>query len=101
KANLWKAVGLGAMAGLLTLVIGAVAAFFLMPPRDRPEDKVPIPAHVFKGSAGPLWSMAISSDGKTLATGNDDGTVKLWDIAAERVEGTLNAHKGPVWTLAL
>ena len=100
-ANLGKAIAIGTAAGLLTLLIGAVAAFFLWPHRDRPEDKIPVPLHVFKGNAGPLWSMAISKDGKTLATGNDDGTVKLWDIAAERVNWTLNAHKAPVWTLAL
>ncbi len=99
-ANLGKAIALGMAAGLLTLLIGAVAAYFLWPHRERPEDKIPVPVHVFKGN-GPLWSLAISKDGKTLATGNDDGTVKLWDIAAERVDSTLNAHNGPVWTLAL
>ncbi len=100
-ANLWKAIALGTAAGFLTLALGGVAAFFFWPPHDRPEDKIPAPLHVFKGNAGPLWSLAISKDGKTLATGNDDGTVKLWDIEAERVNATLNAHKAPVWTIAL
>jgi eukaryotic-like serine/threonine-protein kinase len=100
-ANLWKSIALGTLAGLLTLMLGAVAVFFLLPHRDRPEETVPAPLHVFKGNAGPLWSLAISKDGKNLAMGTDDGTVKFWDIAAEKVDWTLNAHKGTIWSLAL
>jgi eukaryotic-like serine/threonine-protein kinase len=101
-ANLWKSIALGTAAGLFTLLVGGVAAFFLWSPHERPEDKIPVPVHVFKGNGGPLWSLDISKDGKTLATGNDDGTVNLWDIAAERVDSTLTARaKMPVWTLAL
>ncbi len=100
-ANLWRSIAVGSAAGLLTLMLGAVAAFFLLPRRDTPEDKIPAAVHVFKGNAGPLWSLAISKDGKNLAMGNDDGTVKFWDIAAEKVLWTLNAHKTPIWTLAL
>jgi WD40 repeat protein len=96
-ANLWKAITLGTAAGLFTLMLGAIAAYFLLPR----EEKVPTPAHVFKGNAGPIWSLAISKDGKNLALGADDGTVKFWDIAAERVVWTLNAHQTPIWTMAL
>jgi serine/threonine protein kinase len=100
-ANLWKAILLGTGAGLLTFALGAAALFFVLPPRDRAQEQVPTPVHLFKGIARPLWSLAISKDGKNLAMGNDDGTVKFWDIAAEKVVWTLNAHKGPIWTLAL
>ncbi len=97
-AALWKAITLGTAAGLLTLVLGGLAAFFLWPGR---EEKIPKPAHVFKGNAGPIWSVAISKDGKHLAMGNDNGTVTYWDIAAWKVLWTRDAHKGPVWALAL
>lgn len=100
-ANLGKAIVLGTAAGLLTLALGAGAVFLLLPPRDRPEEKVPAPLHLFKGTAGPLWSLAVSHDGQNLALGADDGTVKFWDVAADRVLWTLTAHKAPVWTLAL
>ena len=96
-ANLWKAITLGTAAGLFTLMLGAIAAYFLLPR----EEKVPTPAHVFKGNAGPIWSLAISKDGKNLALGANDGTVKFWDIAAERVVWTLNAHQAPIWAMAL
>jgi WD40 repeat protein len=99
-ANLARAIAVGTAAGLLTLLLGAVAAFFFWPRGDRPEEKIPAPLHVYKGT-GPLWSLALSNDGKYLALGYDEGTVKFWDIAGEKVLWTQNAHKTPVWTLAL
>jgi eukaryotic-like serine/threonine-protein kinase len=97
----WKAITLGMAAGLLTLTLGAVGAYFLWPRGDRPEDRIPPTAHVLKGNSGTLWSLAVSKDGKHLAMGTDDGKVKFWDIAAENVAWTLNAHKGAIWALAL
>jgi WD40 repeat protein len=47
----------------------------------RSDQKVGIPIS-FLG--GPLDSMVFSPDGKTLATGNADGEVRLWDVAIIR-----------------
>jgi serine/threonine protein kinase len=99
-ANQLKAVSLGVAAGLLTLVLGALGVYFFAPSRERAEDKMPPPLYVLKGNAA-VWSLAVSKDGKNLAIGAEDGTVKFWDIAAEKVDWTLNAHKGTIWTLAL
>lgn len=100
-ANPWRAITLGTAAGLVTLLLGAMGVFFLLPGRDRPEETAPVPKHVLKGNAGPVWSLAVSGDGKSLAMGTDDGRVKFWDIAGEKVAWTLNAHKGTIWSLAL
>ncbi len=100
-ASASKSIILGAGAGLLTLLIGAGAFFFFAPLRERSEGKIPVPIHVFKGTGGPLWSMAVSNDGKFLAAGADDGTVKYWDLAAEKVLWTLNAHLTPIWAMAI
>jgi RNA polymerase sigma factor (sigma-70 family) len=41
----------------------------------------------FVGHAGVIEALAISPDGKTLATGARDGTVRLWEAATGRQQG--------------
>ena len=45
--------------------------------------------------------MAFSPDGKTLASGSNDGTVRLWDVATGRPIGEpLTGHTGLVYSVA-
>src|SRR5262249_34318881 len=39
-------------------------------------------------------------DGKTLACGLSDGTVKLWDVTAGKELARLEGHRGRVWAIA-
>ena len=56
----------------------------------------------FQGHLGSLTITAISPDGKLLATGSFDNTVRIWDLAA-RLNGDASAepkvlrHPGPIW----
>jgi WD40 repeat protein len=43
-----------------------------------------------------VYSVAFSRDGKTLASGSIDGTVKLWETATGKERATLKAHQLPV-----
>ncbi len=53
------------------------------------------------GEFGSVWSVAACGDGKTLAVGTEDGTVRLYDLSelatSKRAKVTVTKHKGPVW----
>ena len=40
-------------------------------------------------------SVAFSPDGKTLASGSWDKTIKLWDVATGKEQATLKGHTDP------
>src|SRR5262249_10565408 len=44
--------------------------------------------------------IAFSPDGKTLATGGNDGAVKLWDTKTGHELATLGGHRREVWAVA-
>jgi WD40 repeat protein len=47
-----------------------------------------------QGHTGAVWGVALSADGRSVASGSDDGTVKFWEAA-----GDLLASGGPHWRL--
>jgi tricorn protease-like protein len=92
-------------AGLLALELSGITRLTglvpLPPERTAPVREMgPPPRLTLPANAGPIWSVAISPDGNTIAMGIDDGTVKLWNAKTGEVRGTVHAHKSPIWAVA-
>lgn len=53
-----------------------------------------------KGHRGPVWALAFSPDGTTIATGSWDQTVKLWDATTGKERATFKWPIGRVYCLS-
>ena len=54
----------------------------------------------FSGHRDMIYALALSPDGKTLATGSYDQKIKLWNVADGKERKTLSGHNGAVYGLA-
>jgi WD40 repeat protein len=52
------------------------------------------------GHEKPIWSVAFSPDGKSLVSGSDDGTVRLWDVGTGKERLCLRGHTRDVRAVA-
>ena len=54
----------------------------------------------FKASPGRVYSLSVSPDGRRLATGGDDHTIKLWDTATGQEVRRFLGHTASVMSVA-
>ncbi len=70
---------------------------------DYSADNLP-PMRTLATTSGPVWSVAVSPDGKTVASGSWDGTIQLWHVSIDNARipiQTLAGHTGAVWSVAI
>jgi WD40 repeat protein len=79
-------------AALLMAVAGADGRIQL---NDRQKGP-----HELRAHDKPIFALAVTADGKLLASGSEDRTIKLWDVATSRERRTLTGHTGAVRALA-
>jgi len=53
-----------------------------------------------EGFENPIYSLAFSPSGKTLATAGMDQPITLWDVASGKQRSTLQGHKGDVMSVS-
>src|SRR5207302_1943292 len=54
-----------------------------------------------QGHASGVWGVSLSADGQLLASGSQDGTVRLWEASTGRLLATLEGHSSGVGGVAL
>ncbi|MUG99317.1 protein kinase [Scytonema sp. UIC 10036] len=110
----WLPIGLGVMT--LAIATAGGLYFFLVPNSPVPKEgnttvsQQPKPsskeegytlARVVAAHESFVWSVALSADGQTLASGSEDKTIKIWQVNTGTLLHTLKSHSENVRAVSL
>jgi eukaryotic-like serine/threonine-protein kinase len=98
----WPArLAIGAALVAAGMVLGGLLVWALGLSNNSGGDAAAVatPRMTLNGNSGPVWSVAFSPDGGTLAMAIEDARVLLWDLKGQRIAGTLTGHRAAIWTV--
>jgi TIR domain/WD domain, G-beta repeat len=98
-ASSTPAKGLEAEPTLSTVPVPKHAPTTPLLPSLRPEAVSLL--RTLTGHTNNVWSVAFSTDGHTLASGGDDHTIKLWNLATGKEVFILTKHTDSVYSVGL
>ncbi|MBD2459261.1 ribosome assembly protein 4 [Nostoc sp. FACHB-87] len=68
---------------------------------ENPANRaIAVEGKTLEGHSSSVWSVSFSPDGKTLASGSGDNTIKLWDISTGKLLKTLSGHSSSVYSVS-
>ncbi len=65
----------------------------------QPANAVTKTGRMFDGHTGTIWTVAISPDGKTIASAGDDRDIRLWNIADGKLVRVMAGHTALIRSL--
>ncbi|NJM74339.1 MAG: hypothetical protein HC862_32210 [Scytonema sp. RU_4_4] len=75
-------------------------AVYIHPKENKAKENKVIEVNTLEGHSSYVWSVAFSPDGKTIASGSWDNSIKLWDVATGKELKTLKGHSSEVQSVA-
>lgn len=79
---------------------GVVRVLRIESPDFSMGDSSAEPLFELRGHQAWVWDVAFSPDGKTIASGSADRSIRIWDVESGELLQTLAAHDATVGTLA-
>ncbi|MHC5749688.1 MAG: WD40 domain-containing protein [Nostoc sp.] len=83
---------------ILMLTVATLQQAVYLKPQEKKENRA-IEVNTLEGHSSRVNSVGFSPDGKTLASGSDDNTIKLWDISTGKAIKTLTGHSSKVYSI--
>ncbi|MCC5644223.1 ribosome assembly protein 4, partial [Nostoc sp. CHAB 5824] len=77
------------------LTVATLQQAVYLKPNEKKENRA-IEVNTLEGHSSKVNSVVFSPDGKTLASGSEDKTIKLWDISTGKALKTLTGHSSKV-----
>ncbi|AKV68118.1 MULTISPECIES: serine/threonine-protein kinase [Microcystis] len=95
-----------ALGGVLLLGVGITQAYGyfksqeINSPQEKKFSEHSFPDKTLTGHSDEVFSVAYSPDGRYLASGSIDQTIKIWEVATGKELRTLTGHSGGVFLVA-